>query len=67
MTRPPMPPAGVPTLIVVGTQSWVPIEADLERYRAVLGDQLKVERLQSQHWLLWNASQATARAVRAFA
>jgi hypothetical protein len=30
----------------------VPIEADLERYRAVLGDQLKVERLQSQHWLL---------------
>jgi hypothetical protein len=26
MTRPPMPPAGVPTLIVVGTQSWVPIE-----------------------------------------
>lgn len=67
MTRPPMPPAGVPTLIVVGTQSWVPIEADLERYRAVLGDQLKVERLQSQHWLLWNAFQATARAVRAFA
>lgn len=63
MTRPPMPPAGVPTLIVVGTQSWVPIEADLERYRAVLGDQLKVERLQSQHWLLWNAFQATARAV----
>lgn len=58
-----MPPAGVPTLIVVGTESWVPAEAQLERYRAVLGDQLVVERLQSQHWLLWNALQATARAV----
>ncbi len=29
--------AGVPTLIVVGTESWVPIEEHLERYRAVLG------------------------------
>jgi hypothetical protein len=30
MTRPPVPPAGVPTLIVVGTQSWVPIERILD-------------------------------------
>ena len=37
MTRPPVPPAGVPTLIVVRTESWVPIEEHLERYRAVLG------------------------------
>jgi lipase len=66
MTRPPVQPAGVPTLIVVGTESWVPVEEHLERYRAVLGDQLKVERLPSQHWLLWNAFPATAGAVRAF-
>jgi lipase len=66
MTRPPMPPADVPTLIVVGTQSWVPVEEHLERYRAALGNQLKVERLPSQHWLLWNAFWATARAVRGF-
>jgi lipase len=66
MTRPPVPPADVPTLIVVGTQSWLSVEEHLERYRASLGDRLEVERLPSQHWLLWNAFQATARAVRAF-
>jgi lipase len=66
MTRPPVPAADVPTLIVVGTESWVRVEAHLERYRAALGDQLKVARLASQHWLLWNAFEATARAVRAF-
>jgi lipase len=66
MSRPPVPPAGVPTLIVVGTESWVRVEAHLERYRAALGDRLVVERLPSQHWLLWNAFPATADAVRAF-
>jgi pimeloyl-ACP methyl ester carboxylesterase len=65
-TRPPVPPADVPTLIVVGTQSWVPVEEHLEGYRSALGNQLKVERLPSQHWLLWNAFPATARAVRGF-
>jgi pimeloyl-ACP methyl ester carboxylesterase len=45
MTRPPVPPAEVPTLIVVGTESWVPVEEHLQRYRAVLGDRLRVERL----------------------
>ena len=54
------------TLIVVGTESWVRVEERLERYRAALGDRLKVERLPSRHWLLWNAFPATARAVRAF-
>jgi pimeloyl-ACP methyl ester carboxylesterase len=63
---PPVPPAGVPTLIVVGTESWVPVEEHLERYRAALGDRLVVERLPSQDWLLWNAFPATADAVRAF-
>jgi lipase len=67
MSRPPVLPADVPSLIVVGTESWVRVEEHLERYRAVLGDRLKVERLPSQHWLLWNAFPATARAVRAFA
>jgi hypothetical protein len=67
MSRPPVPPAGVPTLIVVGTESWLRVEEHLERYRVALGDRLKVERLPSQHWLLWNAFPATARAVRAFA
>jgi hypothetical protein len=43
------------------------VEEHLERYRVALGDRLKVERLPSQHWLLWNAFPATARAVRAFA
>jgi len=43
-----VPPAGVPTLIVVGTESWVPVEEHLERYRAALGDRLVVERLPSQ-------------------
>ena len=33
MTRPPVPPAEVPTLIVAGTESWVPVEAHLARYR----------------------------------
>ena len=42
------------------------VEEHLERYRVVLGDRLKVERLASQHWLLWNALAATAGAVRAF-
>jgi lipase len=66
MSRPPVPPADVPTLIVVGTESWVPTEAHLEHYRAVLGEHLKVVRLQAQHWLLWNAFEATAHAVRTF-
>ena len=41
------------------------VEVHLECYRAALGGQLKVERPRSQHWLLWTAFRATARAVRA--
>ena len=66
MARPAPPVAQVPTLIVLGEESFVPTAAHVERYRAALGDDLRVRSLRSGHSLLWDAFDATAGAVTEF-
>jgi lipase len=66
MARPAPPIAPVPTLIVVGDESFVPTAAQVERYAAALGDDLSVRSLRAGHSLLWDAFDATADAVAAF-
>jgi lipase len=66
MTRVPPPPAHVPTLIAVGTESQVPTAEHIERYRAELGDRLRVERIHSGHSLLWDDFAGTATVVADF-
>jgi lipase len=68
MARPPVPPADLPTLLVLGTQSQVPNADSLERYRAALGDErLTVVSLEAGHNVLWDAFDETAEAVAGFA
>jgi lipase len=66
MARPAPPIASVPTLVVVGDQSFVPTAAQVERYGAALGDNLTVRALRSGHSVLWDAFDATADAVASF-
>jgi lipase len=60
MARPPGPPAHVPTLLLLGSESHVP--NDPERF----GPDTPVIRLHSGHSLLWDAFAETADAVGEF-
>jgi lipase len=62
--RPAPPPAPVPTLLLTGSESYVPNDAG--RYRNALGDRLTVQEIRSGHSLLWDDFEATAAAVSAF-
>jgi lipase len=53
--------ARVPTLVVTGASSWVPVDAG--RYRAALGDLLTEERVPGGHSVLWDALEETGSAV----
>jgi lipase len=53
--------ARVPTLLVTGSSSWVPVDAS--RYRAALGDLLTEERVPGGHSVLWDALEETGSAV----
>lgn len=58
--------ARLPTLFVIGTESWIPTEDQVTRYEAALGDELTVVRVDSGHTVLWDAFEDTAQAVAAF-
>jgi pimeloyl-ACP methyl ester carboxylesterase len=66
MASEPPPPADLPTLIVLGTESQVPNADQVERYRAALGDRVRVERVHSGHSLLWDAFGETSDTVAGF-
>jgi lipase len=66
MTRPAVEVAQVPTLLVLGTESYVPANEHPARYREALGDDLRVIGLDSGHSVLWDAFDETAAAVTSF-
>jgi lipase len=66
MARPAVEVAQVPTLLVLGTESYVPNEGQPERYREALGDELRFAEVRSGHSLLWDAFDETAAAVASF-
>lgn len=56
----------VPTLLVLGEQSYLPYDHLLEAHRAALGDLLEVTTVPGGHTVLWDALEETAAAVTAF-
>jgi lipase len=67
MARTPGPPADLPTLFLAGTESLVPTESHIERYRAALGDdRLTVVKVYSGHNVLWDAFDDSAAAIARF-
>ena len=64
-TAPPAP-AQVPTLLVLGAQSWLVLDEHVDRYREALGDQLEVVRVPGGHTVFWDALDETAAAIEEF-
>ncbi len=66
MASMPAPPARVPTLLVLGAQSWLVLDDHVEAYRAELGDLLEVATVPGGHTVFWDALDETSDAVRRF-
>ena len=66
MASPPPPPARVPTLIVLGEQSWLLLDEHVEAYRAELGGLLELVTVPGGHTVFWDALDDTAHAVSRF-
>jgi len=56
----------VPTLLVLGEQSYLPYDHLLPAHAAALGDLLQVVRVPGGHTVLWDAPEETAEVVSAF-
>jgi len=68
MASPPPPFADVrvPTLLVLGAESYLPYDHLLDAHRAALGDLLEVVTVPGGHTVLWDALDETAAAVADF-
>ena len=64
--QPPFEQVRVPTLLVLGEQSYLPYDHLLETHTAALGDLLEVVRVPGGHTVLWDALEETAGAVERF-
>ena len=63
---PPFERARVPTLLVLGEQSYLPYDHLLDAHRAALGDLLEVVVVPGGHTVLWDALDETVSAIRGF-
>jgi lipase len=63
---PPFEQVRVPTLLVLGEQSYVPYDQLLEAHQSALGDLLEVRVLPGGHTVLWDALEETTDAVVGF-
>ena len=63
---PPFELARVPTLLVLGEESYIPYDHLLDAHRAVLGEDLEVVRVPGGHTVLWDALEETVSAVERF-
>ncbi len=63
---PPFELVRVPTLVVLGEDSYIPYDHLLEAHTAVLGDELEVVRVPGGHSVLWDALEETVAAVEVF-
>jgi len=65
-TPPPFTDVRIPTLLVLGAESYLPYDHLLDAHRAALGDLLEVVRVPGGHTVLWDALDETAHAIVAF-
>jgi pimeloyl-ACP methyl ester carboxylesterase len=63
---PPFERVRVPTLLVLGEQSYLPYDHLLDAHRSTLGDLLEVAVVPGGHSVLWDALEETAAVVSAF-
>jgi lipase len=56
----------IPTLLVLGEQSYLPYDHLLDAHRAALGELLEVVVVPGGHTVLWDAFEETAEAIAAF-
>jgi lipase len=66
MAGSPPPPAEVPTLIVLGADSWLTLDEHVETYRAALGDLVEVVTVPGGHTVYWDALDETSDALASF-
>jgi lipase len=66
MATPPPQFPGVPTLLVLGAQSWLLLDDQIDALRAALGDLLEVVTVPGGHTVFWDAFDETAGAVVSF-
>jgi lipase len=65
-TPPPFGAVRIPTLLVLGAESYVPYDHLIDAHREALGDLLEVVTVAGGHTVLWDALDETAAAVAAF-
>ena len=63
---PPFDAVRIPTLLVLGEDSYVTYDHLLDDHRAALGDLLQVVTVPGGHTLLWDALEETATAISSF-
>jgi lipase len=66
MASPPPEPAHVPTLIVLGADSWLTLDEHVENYRRTLGGLVEVVTVPGGHSVYWDALDETVEAITAF-
>jgi lipase len=66
MASDPPPPARVPTLIVLGRQSWLVLDKQLDRYRQELGELVEIVHVPGGHTVFWDALGETGDTIEAF-
>ena len=66
MASEPPAPAKVPTLFVLGADSWLTVPDEIEKYRAALGDLVEVVTVPGGHTVYWDALEETREAIEAF-
>ena len=64
-SEPPAPPK-VPTLFVLGADSWLTVPDEIEKYQAALGDLVEVVTVPGGHTVYWDALKETREAIEAF-
>lgn len=65
-TPPPPPPANVPTLMVLGADSWLTLDEHPGLYRAALGDDFTLATVPGGHTVYWDALAETNEALAGF-
>lgn len=63
---PPFEQIRVPTLVVLGEDSYLPYDLHLDAHRAAVGELLEVVRVPGGHTVLWDALDETADAIERF-
>jgi lipase len=66
MSTPPPDPARVATLIVLGEQSWLMLDEQVDAYVAALGELVEVVKVPGGHTVYWDAFDETVAALETF-